>query len=166
MNKLSKEQYIGVAVAVIVAGLIFFGISLLSPILGGQKVNNQANGQTNNMTDQLKKEVLKEGNGDPASISDTVTVNYLGTLQDGTKFDSSYDRGTPFPVTLGEGRVIPGWDQGLVGVKVGEKVRLTIPPALAYGDSGIPDGRGGFIIPPKSTLIFEIEVVKIDKASK
>lgn len=162
MKKLSKEQYIGVVVTLIVAALIFFGFSLLSSINNGQTTNN--NDQKNNMADQLKTEVLREGQGDVAALSDTVTVNYTGTLEDGTKFDSSYDRGTPFPVNLGQGRVIPGWEQGLLGVKVGEKLRLTIPSSLGYGDNGIPDGKGGFIIPPKSTLIFEIEVMKIDKA--
>jgi len=93
-------------------------------------------------------------------VGDTITVNYLGTFEDGRKFDSSYDRGQSFSFVLGAGRVIKGWDTGLIGAKEGEKKKLILPPELAYGSSG----QGS--IPPNTTLVFEIEVLKIDKAAK
>ena len=88
---------------------------------------------------------------------DTVDVHYLGTLTDGKKFDASYDRGQPLQFTAGKGQVIKGWDEGLLGMKIGEKRKLTIAPDLAYGDSGI-----GGVIPPKATLVFETELVSIN----
>lgn len=105
---------------------------------------------------QLKIEVLQAGTGRGAKNTDTLVVNYTGTLLDGTKFDSSLDRGEPISFVLGAGRVIAGWDQGLLGMKVGEKRKLTIAPELAYGESGYPG-----VIPPNATLIFEVELVEI-----
>lgn len=103
----------------------------------------------------LVVEDLVVGTGATAAVGDTVTVNYVGTLTNGTKFDSSYDRGTPYVFQVGAGRVIAGWDQGVPGMKVGGKRRLTIPPDLAYG-------RGGQgVIPPNATLLFEIDMVSI-----
>jgi FKBP-type peptidyl-prolyl cis-trans isomerase len=123
--------------------------------------------QTNTTTDitqgvtptpgQLKVEDEKVGTGKAAEPGNKVTVNYLGTLTDGTKFDSSYDRNQPFSFTLGAGSVIKGWDQGLVGMKVGGKRKLTIPPDLGYGAAG-----AGGVIPANATLIFEIELLKIE----
>lgn len=113
------------------------------------------------MANDLKIEVLTEGSGNGAKQGDTVVVNYIGTLPSGAEFDNSYKRGQAFPVVIGEGRVIAGWEKGLLGIKVGEKRKLTIPPAMAYGESAIPDGRGGYLIPPNSTLIFEIEALEI-----
>jgi FKBP-type peptidyl-prolyl cis-trans isomerase len=95
------------------------------------------------------------GTGATAVAGDTISVNYVGTLTNGQKFDSSYDRGTPFTFRLGAGAVIAGWDQGLVGMKVGGKRRLTIPPNLAYGNQQVGP------IPANSTLIFEVELVSI-----
>lgn len=109
----------------------------------------------------LKIEVLKEGIGVPAVIGDTVVVNYAGTLVDGKEFDNSYKRGMPFPVTIGEGRVIQGWEKGLQGIRVGEKRRLTIPPSMGYGAQEIPG-----VIPANSVLVFEIEAVEIVSAHK
>jgi FKBP-type peptidyl-prolyl cis-trans isomerase len=106
--------------------------------------------------DDLKVEVLEEGTGDEAKDGDEVTVNYKGTLEDGSVFDSSYERGEPFTFTLGQGQVIEGWDKGLVGMKVGGKRKLTIPPEMAYGEKG-----AGSDIPPNSTLIFEVELLAI-----
>jgi len=108
--------------------------------------------------DLLKKEIQREGSGNTAKTGDKLTVNYLGLLQSGTKFDSSWDRGTPFTFTLGAGQVIKGWDLGLLGMKVGERRKLTIPPELAYGSAGAGNG----LIPPDATLIFEIELLKIE----
>jgi FKBP-type peptidyl-prolyl cis-trans isomerase FkpA len=94
---------------------------------------------------------------------DTVYVHYTGRLEDGTKFDSSVDRGQPFGFKVGVGMVIKGWDEGVVGLKVGEKKTLTLPSEKAYGESGVPDGQGGYVIPPNATLIFDIEVLDIQR---
>lgn len=103
----------------------------------------------------LKIDDLVVGKGAASKSGDRVTVHYTGWLTDGTKFDSSKDRGQPFPFTLGAGEVIPGWDQGVAGMKVGGKRKLTIPPDLGYGASGTGP------IPPNATLIFEVELLKI-----
>jgi FKBP-type peptidyl-prolyl cis-trans isomerase len=86
----------------------------------------------------------------------TVSVHYTGCLTDGTKFDSSVDRGQPFSFTLGRGEVIKGWDEGVAKMKVGDKAKLTIPPEKAYGDQGFPGA-----IPPNSTLVFEVELLGV-----
>mgnify|MGYP001592951766 FL=1 len=101
-------------------------------------------------------EILKEGAGAVAKNDDIVSVHYTGTLENGTKFDSSVDRGVPFEFTLGAGQVILGWDIGVEGMKVGEKRKLTIPSLLAYGERG-----AGGVIPPNATLIFEVELLGI-----
>ncbi len=101
------------------------------------------------------KDIVK-GTGEEADVGKTVTVHYTGWLMDGTKFDSSLDRNQPFSFTLGERRVIPGWEQGVVGMKVGGKRELIIPPELAYGANG-----AGGIIPPNATLKFEVELLGV-----
>ncbi len=99
---------------------------------------------------------IEQGKGDAPKASQTVVVHYTGWLEsDGTKFDSSVDRGTPFSFTIGEGQVISGWDEGLATMQVGGKRRLIIPPDLAYGKSG----QGA--IPPNATLIFDVELLEI-----
>ena len=103
----------------------------------------------------LKITVLAKGHG--AASGDQVAVNYSGKLMDGTEFDNSYKRGEPIKFVLGQGTVIKGWDEGLLGMQVGEKRRLVIPPELAYG----PSGQGP--IPPNATLIFELELVGLTK---
>ncbi len=106
----------------------------------------------------MKIETLKEGIGEIAKNGDSISVHYTGILEDGTKFDSSTDRGTPFTFTLGVGQVIKGWDLGVLGMKVREKRKLTIPPELSYGFQG-----AGGVIPPNATLIFEVELLGINK---
>jgi FKBP-type peptidyl-prolyl cis-trans isomerase len=101
---------------------------------------------------------LTPGKGAAAKTGDKVRVHYLGTFLDGKKFDASRDHGKPFDFQLGHGDVIKGWDQGVVGMKLGEKRKLVVPPSLAYG----PRGRPG--IPPNSTLVFEIELLEINPA--
>jgi len=117
---------------------------------------DQENTNTANEESGLIVEVLQEGNGQEAKNGDVVTVHYTGTLLDGTKFDSSVDRGTPFDFNLGAGQVIAGWDQGVLGMKIGEKRKLIIPADLAYGDRG-----AGGLIPPGATLVFEVELLAI-----
>jgi FKBP-type peptidyl-prolyl cis-trans isomerase FkpA len=104
----------------------------------------------------MKIEKITSGNGPSPKQGDTLTVHYTGWLTDGTKFDSSVDRGDPFVFVLGQGQVIQGWDQGFAVMRVGDKSRLTIPPELAYGESGYPGA-----IPPNATLIFEVELLSI-----
>ena len=102
----------------------------------------------------LQYEVLQGGKGDPIGSGVIAEVHYTGWLLDGTKFDSSKDRNTPFTFPVGKGAVIRGWDEGVAAMRVGEIRKLTIPPELAYGDRG-----AGNIIPPGSTLIFEVELL-------
>ena len=104
----------------------------------------------------LKYVVINEGTGAAPKTGQTVVVHYTGTLEDGTKFDSSRDRGQPFSFKLGVGQVIKGWDEGLSTMKVGDRRKLTIPPELGYGARG-----AGGTIPPNATLIFDVELLKI-----
>jgi len=105
---------------------------------------------------KLKKDEMKAGTGTEAKSGNTVSVHYTGWLVNGTKFDSSVDRGQPFSFHLGKGEVIPGWDQGVQGMKVGGKRRLHIPSSLGYGPNGAPP-----VIPPNATLIFEVELLDV-----
>jgi len=104
----------------------------------------------------LVVETLQPGTGEAAQPGQVVSVHYTGWLTNGTKFDSSLDRGTPFQFMLGQGQVIQGWDQGVAGMKVGEKRKLTIPSRLGYGEMG-----AGNVIPPKSTLVFEVQLLGV-----
>ncbi len=104
----------------------------------------------------LKYQDLVVGNGPLAESGSQVTVHYTGWLTDGTKFDSSLDRNQPFPFTIGAGQVIPGWDEGVKGMRVGGKRKLTIPSDLAYGEAGRPP-----VIPPNATLVFDVELLSV-----
>jgi FKBP-type peptidyl-prolyl cis-trans isomerase FkpA len=105
---------------------------------------------------ELKIEDLQVGTGDEAKAGKSVSVHYTGWLENGTKFDSSLDRRQPFSFPLGAGHVIRGWDEGVAGMKVGGKRKLTIPPNLGYGARG-----AGGVIPPNATLIFEVELLGV-----
>ena len=109
------------------------------------------------MTTDLQIEKLAEGSGPAPKSGDQVHVHYTGWLTNGKKFDSSVDRGQPFTFVLGRGQVIRGWDQGVATMKVGDKIKLTIPPDLGYGARG-----AGGVIPPNATLVFEVELLGIN----
>ena len=105
---------------------------------------------------ELQIEKLVTGNGAAPKKGDSVTVHYTGWLTDGSKFDSSVDRDEPFTFVLGAKQVIGGWDLGVASMKVGDKVKLTIPPQLGYGARGYPGA-----IPPNATLVFDVELLAI-----
>lgn len=120
--------------------------------------NETANTISMDQSSELGIEVIEEGTGPAAQAGDEVDVHYIGTLTDGTVFDSSMSRGVPITFVLGQGRVIQGWELGILGMKVGEKRTLTIPPQLGYGATGTPGGP----IPPNATLMFDVELVGIN----
>ncbi len=105
---------------------------------------------------ELDVETLAEGDGEMAVPGRKVSVHYIGWLTNGTKFDSSHDRARPFEFALGAGQVIAGWDEGVEGMRVGGKRKLTIPPRLGYGRRGAPPS-----IPPNATLVFEVELLEV-----
>ena len=108
--------------------------------------------------EKLETKDLVVGKGTEAKTGDSVKVHYVGTLPDGKEFDSSKKHNQPFDFELGAGRVIKGWDQGVAGMKIGGKRKLTVPPSLGYGARGFPP-----VIPPNSTLIFEVELLEVKK---
>lgn len=143
--------------AVILAGGLYF---LLAGIGGEKPAGNVASQPHADPPSQtapagLFVEDIKRGEGREVRTGDTVSVHYVGTLTDGTKFDSSRDRGEPFSFTLGQGRVIQGWEQGIPGMKIGGVRKLVIPPDLAYGERAVGS------ISPRATLTFEVELLGI-----
>ena len=139
-----KRTFGAAAASVIVAVTV-----LLSAGCGGDMSSPSSSGGS------LVVQDLVVGTGATAVAGDTVTVNYIGTFTNGTKFDSSYDRNQPFTFRLGAAQVIPGFDQGVTGMRVGGKRRLTIPPELGYG------ARAAGKIPPNSTLVFDVELLDV-----
>lgn len=136
--------------------LIALGLFVLS-VIGYFAFQGLDRPESTATSTDLVIEDLVVGEGPAAKAGDTITVHYTGYLTDGTQFDSSLDGGQPYTLVLGVGSVIQGWDEGLVGMQVGGKRKLTIPPAMAYGETG----AGGGIIPPNATLIFEVELLEI-----
>lgn len=147
-----------VFVVIIAAGMgLMYTSAQTSAKPAGTPTPSQLPSAASSATNKGKLQVTDEkiGTGPSAKQGDTVTVNYVGTLNNGTQFDSSYARHQPFTFTLGAGQVIKGWDLGVVGMKVGGKRKLIIPPDLGYGNAA----QGS--IPPNSTLIFEIQLLSI-----
>lgn len=144
MNMKKRNEIIAVAVALAAVGVLFFwGKGFMS------KINPNDN---NKMQDE---NIVGDATGDAAKTGDIVTIHYTGTLENGVKFDSSLDRGQPFEFTLGVGQVIKGFDNGILGMKIGEKKRIVISPEDGYGSAAVGS------IPPNSTLIFDVELLGI-----
>jgi len=146
MRKLISIVLIAIMILALVITFIYFS---------NRKSNNNTTMEQEN---QLKTTILKEGTGEMAVNDMRVTVHYTGWLVNGTKFDSSLDRGAPFEFILGASQVIEGWEKGVLGMKVGEIRRLEIPSEMGYGS------QGAGIIPPNSDLIFEVELLKVSKS--
>jgi len=153
MKHLNRNQWIAV----------FAGLAFLTYLLFTDQIMNLFNfnqplmQNTDQSQEGVKVEEVALGNGEIAEPGDTLTVHYVGTLQDGTVFDSSVARGTPITFTLGVGQVIKGWDEGVRGMREGGKRSLVISPNYAYGDQA----RGP--IPANSTLNFQVELIKVEK---
>jgi len=160
---MNRNQGIAIVIAIVVLGGFFISEQKFSFLSGNDK-NNQMNSQTASVGDTqsgLKIEDMTVGTGKEALPGLVVSVQYTGTFKDGKKFDSSYDRGEPIKFTLGTGQVIQGWDKGLVGMKVGGKRHIEIPPELGYGPNDFPSSANP-IIPGGSTLIFDVELVAVE----
>lgn len=158
-----------VIIVLVVVLVILLGLGVVLEISKNrdkteEPVNQNTNAESakaDEQPTQLSVETLQQGTGDAqVKAGDSITVHYVGWLMDGTKFDSSVDRNQPFTVTAGVGQVISGWDQGVLGMKVGEKRKLTIPANLAYGEAGLAD-----VIPPNSPLTFEVELLSINSSA-
>ncbi|MES2623202.1 MAG: FKBP-type peptidyl-prolyl cis-trans isomerase [Patescibacteria group bacterium] len=148
MNKKDTLLYIAIPVAIII---VVAAIVVVNKKSLPENTMNTNNGQPERQLEPLKK----------AENGDLVVVNYTGTLENGTKFDSSYDRNQPFGFILGQGMVIKGWDEEMVGLERGDKKHLVIKGDKAYGEQEIKGQDGKVLIPKNSTLIFDIEIVEV-----
>ena len=151
---------IAVAVGVILVAVILL-IGIVNTFLKSAPEDNDIPNTTVGQIENVGRLIIEDivvGSGEEAVSGKVVTAHYTGTLTNGTKFDSSLDRGQPFRFILGAGQVIKGWERGILGMKVGGKRKLTIPPELGYGERGIG------AIPPNSTLIFEIELLGVSNS--
>lgn len=154
MKNLNKNQWIAVFISIAFIGYILFTDTMIKLFNSSTEGMNAEVPQTGLMVEEVAI-----GSGQMVESGDKVAVHYVGTLTDGKVFDSSLERNTPFIFTLGVGQVIRGWDEGLAGMRVGGKRVLTIPPEYGYG------AEGAGAIPPNSTLIFEVELLDVEKSS-
>lgn len=156
MDKLTKNEWIAIVVALIVIAFLFFPffnkLSLSEIGLDGEKI----------FMSEVKTNEESVGEGREALPGNIISVHYVGKLEDGTVFDSSVERGAPFTFILGAGQVIPGWEKGIVGMHVGGKRTLVIPPQDAYGERGVVNPQTGErIIPENATLTFEVQLLDV-----
>ena len=152
MKKLETNEWVAVIVAILIVGFVFiFGQSLISIFNTNRPQINVSRSPQILMQDDVI------GTGDEATLGSRVVVHYTGRFVDGQVFDSSVSRGEPFQFVLGVGQVIKGWDEGIVGMKVGGKRTINVPPELGYGANDYGP------IPGNSTLIFDIELLKVEK---
>lgn len=158
MKTLNKNQWIAVFASLVLVSYLLFSNQIMNIFdpTDGESLDSVPVSAEPLQTGFNSEEVVV-GTSTLAEVGDTLTVHYVGTLEDGKVFDSSLDRGTPFTFTLGAGQVIRGWDEGLVGMRVGGKRVLTIAPDFGYGAQGVGT------IPPNSTLNFEVELLNVQK---
>jgi FKBP-type peptidyl-prolyl cis-trans isomerase len=146
-----------IALMTMLLGLALFAVAQTAPAKKAAGGPTKVTGEPTKTPSGLEYWDIKVGTGAVAQSGHNVKVDYTGWLTDGKKFDSSVGTGKPFPFMLGAGRVIKGWDEGVVGMKVGGKRQLRIPPELAYGAKGYPGA-----IPPNATLIFDVQLLGVD----
>ena len=153
-------------ITIVVLVLAAIGLSAILTYKAAPKVEDAMKGEVSTSTEEqiTEPQTNMDKSTATAQDGDLVSVKYTGKLTNGTVFDASDKHGgNPIQFVLGASMVIKGWDEGIKGMKIGEKKTLTIAPEKAYGPAGVPDGAGGYLIPPNSTLVFDVELVDIQR---